>query len=94
MTSRRPGDIITPSLIRLQAEQKLADSISDQESANADDTADPECQEEYPDMANQGESGKGIDEGESEEEIHLTGLEEIVTSVVKDLSIDFTDDED
>ena len=26
LTSRRPGDIITPSLIRLQAEQKLAES--------------------------------------------------------------------
>ena len=50
--------------------------------------------EEYPDLANQGESGKDIDEGESEEEIHVTELEEVVTSVVKDLSIDYTDDED
>ena len=45
-------------------------------------------------MANQGERGKDIDEGASEEEIHVTGLEEVVASVVKDLSIDYTDDED
>lgn len=28
LTNRRPGDIITPSLVRLQAEQKLAESKS------------------------------------------------------------------
>ena len=93
----RKGDctkIIHTNFLHREDDESDTDITPDQESANADDTADLECQEEYPDVANQGESGKDIDEGESEEEIHVTGLEEVVTSVVKDLSIDYTDDED
>ena len=86
--------IIHTNVLHREDDESDADSTPDQESANADDTVDLECQEEYPDVANQGESGKDIDEGESEEEIHVTGLEEVVTSVVKDLSIDYTDNED
>ncbi len=51
---------------------------------------DQECQEEYPDMA-EGEIVEEIDEDDCGEEV--TALEEVVTSVVKDLSIEYTDDE-
>ena len=56
---------------------------------NADDATDLECQGDY---LNEGETVEDNDEYESGEEI--TGLEEVVTSVVNDLSDDYTDDED
>ena len=86
--------IIRTNFLHREDDESDADSTPDQESTHADDAADLECQEEYPDLANQGESGEEIEEGESGEEIQVTGLEEVVTSVVKDLSIDYTDDED
>ena len=65
------------------------DSIQDQESTNKDDVTDLECQEDY---LNEGETVEETDEDESGEEI--TGLKELLTSVVKDLSSDYTDNED
>lgn len=85
---------IHTNFLHREDDESDAESTPDQESTYADDAADLECQEEYPDLANQGERGKDIDEGASEGELHVTGLEEVVTFVVKDLSIDYTDDED
>lgn len=85
---------IHTNFLHREDDESDAESTPDQESTYADDAADLECQEEYPDLANQGERGKDIDEGASEGELHVTGLEEVVTSVMKDLSIDYTDDED
>ena len=84
--------IIHTNFLHREDDESDADSTPDQEGTCADDATDLECQEEYPGMATEGESGEEIDEGESGEEI--TRLEEVVTSVVKDLSIDYTDDED
>ena len=84
--------IIHTNFLHREDDESDADSTPDQEGTCADDATDLECQEEYPDLATEGESGEEIDEGESGEEI--TRLEEVVTSVVEDLSIDYTDDED
>ena len=65
------------------------DSIQDQEGRIADNVTDLECQENY---LNEGETVEETDEDESGEEI--TRLEELLTSVVKDLSSDYTDNED
>lgn len=65
------------------------DSIQDQEGTIADNITDLECQEDY---LNEGETVEKTDEDESGEEI--TGLEELLTSVVKDLPSDYTDNED
>lgn len=86
--------IIHTNFLHRENDESDADSTPLQESTYADDAADMECQEEYPDLAYQGECGEDIDEDENGEEINVTGLEEVVTSVVKDLSIDYTDDED
>ena len=65
------------------------DSTQDEEGTNADDGKDLDCQGDY---LNKGEAGEDTDKGESGEEI--TGVEEVITSVVKDLSNDYSDDED
>ena len=69
--------------------KRQTDSIQDQEGRIADNVTDLECQENY---LNEGETVEETDEDESGEEI--TGLEELLTSVVKDLSSDYTDNED
>ena len=86
--------IIHTNFLHREDDESDADSTPVQESTYADDAADLECQDEYPDLATQGEGGEDINEDESGEEINVTGLEEGVTSVVKDLSIDYTDDQD
>ena len=62
--------------------------IEDDESDEDGTPTDQECQEEYPDVA-ESESVEEINEDEFGEEV--TTLEEVVTSVVKDLSIEYND---
>ena len=83
---------IHTNFLHRENDESDADNTTDQESTNADDVADLEHEGECPDIADGCESGVDIDEDETAEEI--TGLEEVHTSVVKDLSIDYTDDED
>jgi len=85
--------IIHTNFLHREDDESDADSTPVQESTYADDAADLECQDEYPGLATQGEGGEDIDEDESGEETNVKGLEEVVTSVVKDLSIDYTDNE-
>ena len=81
--------IIRTNFLHREDDENHADSTQDQEGTNADDATDLECQGDY---LNEGETVEDTDENESGEEI--TGLEEVVTSVVNDLSNDYTDDED
>ena len=82
--------IIHTNFLHRENDESDADSAADQE-GDEDDATDLEHQGEYPDMVDEGESEEDIDKCESGEEI--TGMEEVVSSVIKDLSIDYTDDE-
>ena len=82
------------NFLHRENDESDADSISDQEgtSTHAHNATELEHQGEYPGTADVDESGEESDEDENGEEI--TGLEAVLTPVVKDLSIDYTDDED
>ena len=73
------------NFLHREDDESDANSTQDQEGTNADDATDLECQGDY---LNEGETVEDNDEDESGEEI--TGLEEVVTSVVNDLSNDYT----
>ena len=86
--------IIHTNFLNRENDESDANSTSDQEGActHADDATKLENQGEYPGMVDADEIGEESDDDESGEEI--TGLEAVLTPVVKDLSIDYTDDED
>ena len=50
--------IIHTNVLHREDDESDADSTSIQESTYADDAADLECEEEYPDLANQSEGGE------------------------------------
>lgn len=86
--------IIHTNFLHRESDESDANSTSDQEGTctYADDETELEHQGEYPGMVDADEIGEESDEDESGEEI--TGLEAVLTPVMKDLSFDYTDDED